>query len=166
MWNIFQMLLFFAKFPEISNISIENPIEIFHNFGNFEKIGKSSLFSENISHFFIFWDDFFMDFQIFWCSVKRRCPLLIRILYLFTKYSAKCEFSAVQFFFTSCVRKRARNQEYIFIKKTCSYILWWITRPECPEHFSVPWFFCHHSGNSRCDSQCGSSISLTFLFIA
>ena len=39
---------------------------------------------ENISHFFTFWDGFFIDFQNFWCSVKRRCPLLIRILYLFT----------------------------------------------------------------------------------
>ena len=45
---------------------------------------------ENISHFFTFWDGFFMDFQNVWCSVKRTCPLLIRILYLFMKCASKC----------------------------------------------------------------------------
>ena len=44
---------------------------------------------ENISHFFNFLNDFFMNFQNFWCSGKSRCPLLIRIQYLFTKYFSK-----------------------------------------------------------------------------
>ena len=61
----FPDFVFFAKFPEISNISIGNPIENFQNFGNFENFGKSSFFSENISHFFTFRDEFFMDFQNF-----------------------------------------------------------------------------------------------------
>ena len=90
MWHIFQILIFCAKFPEISNISIENPIGIFQNFENSGNFGKYSFFPENISHFFTFGDDFFMNFQIFWCSVKRRCPLLIRILYLFMKCASKC----------------------------------------------------------------------------
>ena len=54
---------------------------------------KFSIFSQNpetISHFFTFWDGFFMDFQFFLCFVKRTCPLLIRILYLFMKCASKC----------------------------------------------------------------------------
>ena len=48
--------------------------------------------------FFTFWDGFFMNFQNFWCSGKRRSSLLIRIQYLFMKYSSKFAFSAVLFF--------------------------------------------------------------------
>ena len=93
MWNIFQIFENFRRFSEIlkiSKIPIENPIGNFQNVGNFENFGKSSIFSENISHFFTIWDGFFMDFQNFWCSVKRTCPLLIRILYLFMKCASKC----------------------------------------------------------------------------
>ncbi len=34
--------------------------------------------------------DFVMDVQKFWCSVKRRCPLLILIIYVFMKWASKC----------------------------------------------------------------------------
>ena len=54
---------------------------------------------ENISHFFNFLNEIFMDFQNFWCSVKRRCPLLIRIQYIFTKYASKQEFGGGSVFF-------------------------------------------------------------------
>ena len=82
--------LFLQNFQNFRIFQLKILLTFFKKNGNFEKFGKSSFFSENISHFFTFWDGFFMNFQKFWCSVKRRCPLLIRFLYLFMQCASKC----------------------------------------------------------------------------
>ena len=93
MWNIFRKKWIFSEFFEISKI-LKNVNRIINwNIGKntkFLKIVQKKQNLENISHFFTCWDGFFMDFQNCWCSVKRRCPLLIRILYLFMKCASKC----------------------------------------------------------------------------
>ena len=101
--RFWRFLLHFQKFR---NFEWEILLKFWQKCGNYENFGKSACFSGNISHFPTFWDGFFMDFQNFWCSVKRRCPLLIRILYLFTKYSSKYAFSAVLFFSWDVFRSR------------------------------------------------------------
>ena len=61
----FPDFVFFAKFREISNISIENPIENFEKCWKFRKCRKIVIFSGNISQFFTFLDGFFTKFQNF-----------------------------------------------------------------------------------------------------
>ena len=80
----------FPFFFEISRI-----LKIFNmifnwNIRNFWKFCKKNKIWKIFHIFFTFWDGFFMNFNFFWCSVKRRCPLLIRFLYLFMQCASKC----------------------------------------------------------------------------
>ena len=59
MWNIFQILTNFATFPEISKISIGNPIEIFGNVRTSSKIPENLYFFRK---YFTFFSLFEMDF--------------------------------------------------------------------------------------------------------
>ena len=103
--------IFWKNVEKCSKLFEQIDFENRENHRNLDKFWKKYQNLENISHFFTFWDGFFIDFQNFWCSGKRRCPLLIRILYLFMKYSSKCAF---------CAWKPVRS----FFMLICSGKLW------------------------------------------
>ena len=72
---------------------------IFRNFRNFRNFRKFSKFSKflifkiseifgNVAAFFIFWDEFFMDFKKIWCSGKLKVSSFRKVPCLFMKYAS------------------------------------------------------------------------------
>ena len=82
--NIFENLDFFNT---IFNWNFTKKSKIFEIFRKFWYFWKSMIFSENISDFFDFRDEFFMDFNNFWCFGKENVSSFQKVLCLFTKYA-------------------------------------------------------------------------------